>query len=210
MERNDNYGTPAAGGVQGGAAGNESSFGGTSGQQGGSSGMSASSGASGSVYGASDVSTMSDGSSMSQGTQGVADKAKDKLQQGKEAVQERLGTIKEKATDLQATLADKLDAGADKLRQRAQSGMQGSAQTGSADGAYALAGNTGGTTSGAAANDKVATAANQLASGMSSTADWLRNGDLRGDIEQQVKDHPGRTLLIALGLGYLLGKSLKR
>jgi len=25
-----------------------------------------------------------------------------------------------------------------------------------------------------------------------------------------VKEHPGRTLLIALGLGYLLGKSMKR
>jgi hypothetical protein len=28
-------------------------------------------------------------------------------------------------------------------------------------------------------------------------------------IEQQVKEHPGRTLLIAAGLGYLLGKALR-
>ena len=37
-----------------------------------------------------------------------------------------------------------------------------------------------------------------------------RIGDgLKGSIEQQGKEHPGRTLLIAVGLGYLLGKALR-
>ena len=44
---------------------------------------------------------------------------------------------------------------------------------------------------------------------MAGTADWLRNGDLKGDIEHQVKENPGRTLLIALGVGYLLGKAFR-
>jgi hypothetical protein len=52
----------------------------------------------------------------------------------------------------------------------------------------------------------------QVAGGMEKTADWLRDADLDGlrmGIEQQVKEHPGRTLLIAAGLGYLLGKALR-
>jgi hypothetical protein len=29
-------------------------------------------------------------------------------------------------------------------------------------------------------------------------------------VERQVKEHPGRTLLVALGLGYLLGRAVRR
>ena len=53
----------------------------------------------------------------------------------------------------------------------------------------------------------------KVASGMDATADWLRNTDLDGiksGIERQVKEHPGRTLLIAAGIGYLLGKALRK
>ena len=53
---------------------------------------------------------------------------------------------------------------------------------------------------------------NKVASGMESTADWLRDADLnnlRTGIERQVKEHPGRTLLIAAGLGYLIGKAFR-
>jgi hypothetical protein len=59
----------------------------------------------------------------------------------------------------------------------------------------------------------VAGAANRVAGGMDATADWLRQADLdglRASVEQQVKEHPGRTLLIAAGLGYLLGKALRK
>ena len=48
---------------------------------------------------------------------------------------------------------------------------------------------------------------------MQASADWLRDADfgkLRDGLEQQVKDRPGRTLLIALGVGYLLGKAIRR
>jgi hypothetical protein len=48
---------------------------------------------------------------------------------------------------------------------------------------------------------------------MQSTADWLRDADLdsmREGVERQVKEHPGRSLLIAVGLGYLLGKAFSK
>ena len=53
----------------------------------------------------------------------------------------------------------------------------------------------------------------QVAGGMQATADWLREADLdtmRAGVERQVKEHPGRTLLIAVGLGYLLGKAFRK
>jgi len=48
---------------------------------------------------------------------------------------------------------------------------------------------------------------------MQATADWLRDADLdslRTGVERQVKEHPGRTLLFAVGLGYLLGKAFRK
>jgi hypothetical protein len=47
---------------------------------------------------------------------------------------------------------------------------------------------------------------------MEATADWLRDADIDGiktGIERQVKEHPGRTLLIAAGLGYLIGRAFR-
>jgi ElaB/YqjD/DUF883 family membrane-anchored ribosome-binding protein len=91
----------------------------------------------------------------------------------KDAVQHALGTIRERATTLQATLADRLDAGAERIRQRAR------------------------------------TAPESVANGMHETADWLRNGDLRADLAREVREHPGRSLLIALGLGLIIGRSMR-
>ena len=52
-----------------------------------------------------------------------------------------------------------------------------------------------------------------LASGMQSSAEWLREADLekmQAGVEKQVKEHPARSLLIALGAGYLIGKAFRR
>jgi hypothetical protein len=103
--------------------------------------------------------------------------------------------VKDKARELQSTLADRLDAGADKLRQRNQSSS--------------LAGATGDTSIGVASDDRMTQVNDSVARGMQKSADWLRNGDLKADIEHQVRENPGRTLLIALGVGYLLGKAFK-
>jgi len=145
----------------------------------------------------------------SDATQNATDKARSGLQHGKEAVADKFGSLKEKAanlnlkekaSNLNMTLADKLEAGADKLRQRSQSGE--------------LAGATGygavGSAGDAASSDQVGQVGTKLAAGMESTADWLRNGDLQQTVEQQVRTNPGRTLLIALGLGYVLGKAFRR
>lgn len=120
-----------------------------------------------------------------------------KLDQAKSTVQDKLGQVKEKARDLQSTLADRLDAGAEKLRQRKQSAT--------------LAGATGvdGGSVGVASDERLTKVQDSVAQGMSKSADWLRNGDLRGDIEKQVRENPGRTLLVALGVGYLLGKAFR-
>jgi len=108
--------------------------------------------------------------------------------------------ISERAGELKSSFADKLDQGAEKLRQRAHGGGQYAAATG--DGAI-----------GVSENDKMAQVADKVAGGMQSTANWVRNADLetvKGDIERQVKEHPARSLLVAVGLGYVLGKAFRR
>jgi len=118
-----------------------------------------------------------------------------KTEQAKATVQEKFGQVKDKARELQSTLADRLDAGAEKLRQRKQSATLASATEV-------------GTVS-TTADDRMATMQDSVARGMNKSADWLRNGDLKADLERQVRDNPGRSLLIALGLGYVLGKAFR-
>jgi len=119
-----------------------------------------------------------------------------KADQAKGAVQDKLGQVKEKARELQSTLADRLDAGAEKLRQRNQNTTLA--------GASADAG-----TSVGVSTDRMTNVQDSVARGMQKSADWLRNGDLKADVERQVRENPGRTLLIALGVGYLLGKAFR-
>ena len=64
-----------------------------------------------------------------------------------------------------------------------------------------------------ATNSRIAPVATKVAGGMEATAGWLRETDLdsvKTGIERQVKEHPGRTLLVAVGLGYLLGKAIRK
>jgi uncharacterized protein YjbJ (UPF0337 family) len=120
-----------------------------------------------------------------------------RTEQAKEKVQEKFGQVKEKARDLQSSLADRLDAGAEKLRQRNQSATLAGATS------------TGGSAAGLMSDERVANVQDSVARGMSKSADWLRNGDMKADIEKQVRENPGRTLLIALGVGYVLGKAFR-
>jgi ElaB/YqjD/DUF883 family membrane-anchored ribosome-binding protein len=170
-----------------GATGNPGSTGGTgsmgSGSSVGSTGMSGT-GASSSGL---DYSASGSQTNMGSDPATTAEKAKD-------AVQDKFGQIKDKARNLQSTLADRLDQGADKIRQRNASST--------------LAGATGDGGSVAAA-DNQAKMQDSVARGMQKSADWLRNGDLKADVERQVRENPGRTLLVALGVGYLLGKAFR-
>lgn len=196
MERNDDFSSQSAG--QGGIGGTGSAGTGNTGA--------GSAGNAGAGFGAGGSSGVADRAS--DAAHSVGDKARSGLQQGKEAVADTFGTLKEKASNLNLkekagnlnmTLADKLEAGADKLRQRGQggelAGAAGYGDVGSASGA---------------SSDQMAQVGTKLAAGMESTADWLRNGDLQQTVEQQVRTNPGRTLLIALGLGYVLGKAFRR
>ena len=122
-----------------------------------------------------------------------------RTEQAKEKLQDKLGQVKDKARDLQSSLADRLDAGADKLRQRNQNAtLAGATSTGTSGGSAGLM-----------SDERVANVQDSVARGMSKSADWLRNGDMKADIEKQVRENPGRTLLIALGLGYVLGKAFR-
>ncbi|HJP59555.1 MAG TPA: hypothetical protein VJ865_06135 [Gemmatimonadaceae bacterium] len=104
--------------------------------------------------------------------------------------------MKDKAAGLPGLLADGLEAGARALKQRqpAAAGADETAVTVTND-------------------SSVAAVTDTLASGMQSSADWIRDADidkLKDGVEKQVKEHPARSLLIALGAGYLIGKALRR
>jgi ElaB/YqjD/DUF883 family membrane-anchored ribosome-binding protein len=127
------------------------------------------------------------------GNQSTTDKVSDRFGKAKEKIGERAGELK-------TSLADKLEQGAEKLRQRSTSGGQ-------------YAGATGDGSVGVSEHDKVHQLTDKVAGGMQTTADWVRNADMESvktDIERQVKEHPARSLLVAVGLGYLLGKAFRR
>lgn len=133
--------------------------------------------------------------------QGAAAGATSEASAGAEKVVSKVGdvidhaevTVRERAGQLKASLADKLETGAQTLRRR-------SSDTSALDSAV----NT--------TKQKVAGASDRVATGMEQSADWLRSADMssiqRG-LEKHVKERPGRTLLIAAGIGYLLGRALK-
>lgn len=142
-----------------------------------------------------------DGTSSTQ-TGGVKDRARELAGTAQEKLADVGSNVRERAGNLKDSLAGALETGAEKLR--AKGGAQGQ------DGA--LAGATG-SSSLALEDGRVAQVSNRVAGGMDATADWLRQADLEGlgkSIEAQVKEHPGRSLLIAAGLGYLLGKALRK
>jgi hypothetical protein len=112
-------------------------------------------------------------------------------------VKNMASSVKEKASGLPAMLADGLQAGAEALRQRSAS-----PQTSAPGSSVAVT-----------SDPTIAAVTDTLASGMQSSADWLRDADLdklKDGVEKQVKEHPARSLLVALGAGYLIGKALRR
>jgi hypothetical protein len=213
MERNEKAGNlgDASGAGQGGAAGGAGGtggYGGTSGfggasdtgaspggfsapGGGGSAGSTAGGGATGGYGGTS--------GGEAGGATGLGDRAKNVAGSAQERLSDVGSTVRERAGQAKNTLADALEAGAERLRNR--SGQQ-------------LAGSTGyGQESVSTDGTRVAEIGQRVAGGLQSSADWLREADidgLRQGVERQVRENPGRTLLIAVGLGYLLGKAFRR
>ena len=204
MERNDNLGN--VGGVTGAGQGAAGGVGGTAGGTGG--GFGGASGASGSQGFGSDVGSTGGtsgaggfGASGSEtgGSAGLADRARNVAGNAQERLSDAGSTVRERAGNVKNSLADALEAGADRLRNRG--------------GGQQLAGAAGFPEGSVSTDNRVAEIGNRVAGGLQSSADWLREADLDGlreGVERQVRENPGRTLLIAVGLGYLLGKAFRR
>jgi len=134
--------------------------------------------------------------------QGMADLAKSAASAASDKLADVGSTVRDKAGNLKTTIADALESGAERLRQQASG-------SGHLAGGHAAGGSTGVITD----DNRLVQTSNQLAGGMQGAADWLRDADLDGlksGIERQVKEHPGRSLAVAVGVGYLLGKALRR
>ncbi len=109
-------------------------------------------------------------------------------------------SVKQRASTIPALLADGLEAGAEKLRQQR---LSASAESAATPGSSVTVTN----------DSSITAVTDTLASGMQSSAEWLRDADLdklKSGVEKQVKEHPARSLLVALGAGYLIGKALRR
>jgi ElaB/YqjD/DUF883 family membrane-anchored ribosome-binding protein len=103
-------------------------------------------------------------------------------------------TARERAGQLKATIADRLDSGAGRLRQR-------TTDTAKLDKAVALT------------KEKVAEASDRVATRMETTAEWLRAANMASvqrRLEKQVRENPARALFVAAGIGFLLGRAFKR
>lgn len=207
MERNPNDSlstgaSSASGGITGGTTGGASALGaGTDSISvtGTGAGQNAATGGRSNTGG--DVGSLDLGSSTPSGGATMHDRAVDarevaseKLSQARDVASDKLGQVKEKATQFKATLADKLEAGAGSLRQGQESGI---AQFAGANGATADS------------NAQLAQLKSTGADAMQKTADFLRNGDLRASVEEQMRTNPGRTLMFAVGIGYILGKAIR-
>ena len=186
------FGSTGGTGSQAGSQGtNASGTGGFGGSTSGGTG-------SGGYGGTSDASFSRDASAES----GISDRAKSAMGTAQEKLADAGSTVRDKAGSLKHSLADALESGAERLRKQAAGGGQtaGAAATGESVGMVADQPN------------RVADMSNQVAGGLQASADWLRDADLDGlksGLERQVKDHPGRTLAVAVGLGYLLGKAIR-
>lgn len=208
MERNDSFGSSNPGPPNTGALSGTFGSGGTQ------------AGSQGTGLGASDTGTAGAGVGTSTGTGlsggsdaatrheggesgGLTDRARDIAGSAGNRLADMGSTVRERAGSVRDTLANVLESGAERLRQQGAGGGQlaGADATGGSSGMVAEHGN------------RLEAGANQLAGGLQASADWLRDADLDGlksGVERQVKEHPGRTLAIAVGLGYLLGKAFRR
>jgi ElaB/YqjD/DUF883 family membrane-anchored ribosome-binding protein len=191
MERNDTFGNQNPDATTGGG------FGGTSGT--GSQGTNAS--GTGGFGGSTSDASFSRDTSTDAG--GLKDRARDAMGTAQDKLADAGSTVRDRAGSLKNSLADALESGAERLRKQAAGGGQtaGAAATGGSVGMVADQPN------------RMTDMSNQVAGGLQASADWLRDADLDGlksGLERQVKEHPGRTLAVAVGLGYLLGKAIRK
>ena len=136
-------------------------------------------------------------------SQSIGDRARDIAGVTRDRLADVGSTVRDRAGTIKDSLADALESGADRLRNRTPGGPGG----------VALAGQPGAASAALTEDGRVGHATQKVAGGMDATANWLRDADLdslKATVERQVKEHPGRSLLIAVGVGYLLGKALRK
>ncbi len=114
-----------------------------------------------------------------------------------EKLSDTAGQVKDKVGVLGRNAADKVDEN----RDAAASGLDKAASA-LHDKAESLPG-----------GEKVTSLAHAAADRMTSTADYVREHDVDGmmkDVESLVKNNPGRSLLAAAVIGFLLGRTFSR
>lgn len=177
MESNDNFGASSADSGSGQTDANEFSGSGSTEQSRGTFDFAGS--------------PASDQSNIKDRARGAIGNAGDKLADVGSGLRDKAGNMKQK-------LANALETGAERLRDRGTGGN--------------LAGATASGSTAIESDGRLAGLSDRVAGGMQASADWIRDADIDGlktGIERQVKEHPGRTLLIAAGLGYLIGRAFK-
>lgn len=135
-----------------------------------------------------------------EGSQNLKDRARNVIGSAGNRLADVGSTVRDRAGVAKDKLADALETGAERLRSRAQN---------SGDAMLAGATTAGSTSIG---DGRIAQISDRVAGGMERSAEWLRDADIDGlktSIEEQVREHPARTLLIAVGLGYLIGRAFR-
>ena len=135
-------------------------------------------------------------------TEALAERGKAVVEEAREKASELVDTARAGAGNLQATLADRLDAGAAAIRSRRAAQSEGEVEEVEAP-SIRLANR-------ANRRDRVEVA---VADRMEGTAMWLRETDvtdLGALLRHELRTRPGRTALIALGIGILIGRATRR
>ena len=117
----------------------------------------------------------------------IADRGKAVVTSAREKVVDLVGSARGGTGNLQATLADRLEAGAETIRRRPAISP----------------GSRGGTEK----------ASRTIADGMERSAMWLRENDVTDIdklLQRELRERPGRVALIALGLGIVIGRASRR
>ena len=130
--------------------------------------------------------------------QGLRERAMNIASEAGDRLSDVGSTIRDRASGAKDKLAGALETGAERLRAKTHGA---DTTTTAGDGAASAIG-----------DGRVAQISDRVAGGMETTAAWLRDADLESlklGVEKQVKEHPVRTLIIAAGLGYLIGRAFR-
>lgn len=137
---------------------------------------------------------MTQNASRSGGTEREIDRTADKLHDTIDAARDRAANLADQAQHSGAQVADKVDAATttvgEKLTDVAQTIRDKAPHSG-----------------------RVADAADATADTLERTGTYLREQDLadiRSDLEGLIRRHPFESLLVGLGVGYLLARSMRR